>query len=106
MGHRLHVAKTYKVEYGVSAFNQQIDAVESLLLDFSNSIYIGEYSGDIEIDRDELLQIATKVQSMDENEFAKYGFDNAFDQEYVASMLRRFALESDQDDTFVHLFWF
>ena len=60
----------------------------------------------MELERDELLAAADKVESMSDEEFAKYRFEECCTKEYVAKSLRILAEQADPDDSVVHLYWF
>ena len=108
MGYRMQAAKTYKVEYGnYGCFNHQSEQVELLLNNIAPDTFWCNSDGSyMELERDELLAAADKVESMSDDKFAKYRFEEWCTKEYVAKSLRILAEQADPDDSVVHLFWF
>jgi hypothetical protein len=104
----MYAAKTYKVEYGnYCCFNHQTEQVERLLNNIApNSFWCNSDGSYMELERDELLAAANKVESMSDEEFAEYRFEEWYTKEYVAKSLRILAEQADPDDSVVHLFWF
>lgn len=104
----MRAAKTYKVEYGnYDCFSHQEEQVEKLLRDNApNSFWCNSDGSYMELERDELLAAADKVEGMSDKEFAKYRFDEWYTKELVAKSLRILAEQADPDDSVVHLFWF
>ena len=106
MGYRLNVAKVYKVEYGMSGFNHQVDAVHKLLAVHCKKCFFNEDDTHIEVDCDEFLKLAVIVRSMSDDEFLEYGFDEWCPKEYVHDTLLRMYIEADNSNEYIHLFWF
>lgn len=108
MGYRIQAAKTYKVEYGdYDCFNHQSEQVEQLLRDNApESFWCNSDGSYMELERDELLSVADKVENMSDEEFAEYHFEEWCTKEYTAKSLRMLAEQSDPDNSVVHLFWF
>lgn len=108
MGYRIQAAKTYKVEYGdYDCFNHQSEQVEQLLRDNApESFWCNSDGSYMELERDELLAVADKVDYMSDEEFAGYHFDDWCVKEHVSESLRVLANQSDPDDSVVYLFWF
>ena len=108
MGYRMQAAKTYKVEYGnYGCFNHQSEQVERLLNNIAPDTFWCNSDGSyMELERYELLAAADKVESMSDEEFAEYRFEEWCTKEYVAKSLRILAEQADPDDSVVHLFWF
>lgn len=107
MGLYLAAAKIHKVEYGkIRALNYQIESVERLLMDLGQTLWVSEDSKRMQIDREDLLNVASTIASLSDEEFAKYRFDKEFDKKYVSSSLRDLANESDKSDSIVYLYWF
>ena len=103
----MQAAKTYKIEYGdYDCFNHQADQVEKLLHDNAPSFWCNSDGSYMELEREELLDVANKVESMSDEEFAEYSFEEWCTKEYVAKSLRILAEQADSDDSVVHLFWF
>ena len=104
----MQAAKTYKVEYGnYGCFNHQSEQVELLLNNIAPDTFWCNSDGSyMELERYELLAAADKVESMSDDEFAKYRFEEWCTKEYVAKSLRILAEQADPDDSVVHLFWF
>lgn len=104
----MYAAKTYKVEYGnYCCFNHQTEQIEKLLSDNAPKwFWCNSDCSYMELERDELLAAADKVESMSDEEFAKYRFEEWCTKEYVAKSLRILAEQADPDDSVVHLFWF
>jgi hypothetical protein len=104
----MYAAKTYKVEYGnYCCFNHQTEQVERLLNNIApNSFWCNSDGSYMELERYELLAAADKVESMSDEEFAEYRFEEWCTKEYVAKSLRILAEQADPDDSVVHLFWF
>lgn len=77
MGYRMYAAKTYKVEYGnYCCFNHQTEQIEKLLSDNApKSFWCNSDCSYMELERDELLAAADKVESMSDEEFAEYRFE-------------------------------
>lgn len=107
MGYRLRAAKTYKVEYGeYGCFKHQSEQVEKLLRYLApESFWCNSDGSYMELEREELLEAADKVESMSDEEFAKYRFDDYCTRMYVAKSLRILAEQSDPDNSIVYLFW-
>lgn len=108
MGYRIYAAKTYKVEYGnYCCFNHQTEQVERLLNNIAPvSFWCNSDGSYMELERYELLAAADKVESMSDEKFAEYRFEEWCTKEYVAKSLRILAEQADHDDSVVHLFWF
>lgn len=104
----MYAAKTYKVEYGnYCCFNHQTAQVERLLNNIAPvSFWCNSDGSYMELERDELLIAAKRVESMSDEEFAKYFFEEWCTKEHVAKSLRILAEQADPDDSVVHLFWF
>ena len=110
MGCELHVAKTYKVEYGKADFNRMQEQINSLLSDLCPSGWWSDnesyYSSEIEINRDELKRGINLLRNgMNDEEFCFYEIDG-YSRTEVADILEQFLNEADQDNDFVKLFWF
>lgn len=112
MSYTLHVATTYKVEYGGALeFNHMQDKVHRLL-SHKSTFWSNEYHNLMEIDRDELLEVADHVEKMSDRLFERFGFqegfygDDRYTQEFVANLLRKYAEDADPDDNVVHLSWY
>lgn len=104
----MQTAKTYKVEYGnYDCFNHQTEQVERLLNNIApESFWCNRDGSYMELERYELLAAADKIESMSDEEFAEYRFEEWCTKEYVAKSLRILAEQADPDDSVVHLFWF
>ncbi len=110
MGCRLHVAKTYKVEYDKADFNHLQKQINQLLSDICPSVCWNgnetNYSNDMEISREELKRgIKLLRNGMNDKEFLHYKIDG-YSRTEVADILEQFLNEADPDNDFVKLFWF
>lgn len=106
MGLHLTAAKVHRLEYGeTKAFNYQIEAIKRLLMDWAHTFWSSEDSKQMQIERVDLLDVASITGSLSDEDFAKYRFDTKYDQKYVSAMLRKLADESDQSDSTVYLYW-
>lgn len=110
MGCRLHVAKTYKVEYGKADFNRLQEQINLLLDDLCEHAEwndnIADYSNEVELNKEELKRGINYLRNgMDDEEFCFYEIDG-YSRTEVADILEQFLNEADQDNDFVKLFWF
>ena len=108
MSYTLHVATTYKVEYGGALeFNKMQEQMYRLLSLYS-SFWSNKDHDTMEIDRDQLLEVADHVENMSDKLFERFGFqeDDKYTQEFVANLLRQYAEDADPDDKVVHLKWY
>lgn len=112
MSYTLHVATTYKVEYGGALeFNHMQEQIYRLL-SHKTTFWANESLDTMEIDRDELLEVADHVEEMSDKMFELIGFqegfhgDDRYTQEFVANLLRQYAEDADPDDNIVHLSWY
>ena len=65
MGFRLHVATTYKVEWGNAVgFNHKVQEFHSLL-DACGCEYSGEYDVDFEVQKDDWRRVIDKLKRLD-----------------------------------------
>lgn len=81
MGCRLHVAKTYKVEYGKADFNRLQEQINLLLDDLCEHAEwndnIADYSNEVELNKEELKRGINYLRNeMDDEEF--FGTANAY----------------------------
>lgn len=123
MGHRLHSAKTYKVEYGTtSAFNwaqNHINPIIDLLAEedtFSEGECL-EYADTLQAHRGTLLANVEKIKTPDSNWAYQEDLDRlienmcedntcSIDRDYLYTQLKGAILESDPDCDYVHFAWF
>ena len=112
MSYTLHVATTYKVECGGAlGFNHMQEQIYGLLRN-KDSFWTNDSHDTMEIDRDELLEVADHVEEMSDKMFERIGFqegfhgDDRYTQEFVANLLRKYAEDADPEDDIVHLFWY
>jgi hypothetical protein len=108
MSYTLHVATTYKVEYGGALeFNHMQEQIYRLL-NRKITFWANESHDTMEIDRVELLEVADHVEKMSDKMFERIGFkeDSRYTQEFVANLLRKYAEDADPDDNIVHLSWY
>ena len=123
MGHRLHSAKTYKVEYGTnSSFNWAQDHINPIieLLAEGDVFTEGEdieYANTLQANRNTLIEIVEKIKTPDENwpnqEELEYQIENMLnddtcdiDRDYLYKQLKATIMESDADCDYVHFAWF
>ncbi|HCE47153.1 MAG TPA: hypothetical protein DEQ84_00425 [Prevotellaceae bacterium] len=111
MGCRLHVAKTYKVEYGKADFNHLQEQINLLLDDLcENAVWesdaIPDYANEVELNKEELKRGINRLRNeIDDEEFCFYEIDG-YSRAEVADILEQFLNEADPDNDFVKLFWF
>ncbi len=110
MGCELHVAKTYKVEYGKADFNRMQEQINLLLDDLCEHAEwndnIADYSNEVELNKEELKRGINYLRNeMDDEDFCFYEIDG-YSRTEVADILEQFLNEADQDNDFVKLFWF
>ena len=112
MGYRLHVCKTYHVEYdGFGRFNYQQEEVNSFLLELCPYAYLGEGSDcitdTIEIEKEELSK---GIKDLRENVdwynaiLKEKGIDHNANE--FADILQHFLDNSDKRNSYVVLKWF
>ena len=123
MGHRLHSAKTYKVEYGSnSSFNwaqEHINPIIDILAEgdtFSEGECL-EYANTLQAHRGTLIANVEKIKTPDNNwsnqgeleeliEAMQNDSSCDIDRDYLYTQLKATILESDPDCDYVHFSWF
>ena len=122
MGHRLHVAKTYKVEYaGGSDFNYRVEQFHNLLselgIDYSGDAYDDDFEVAVEawengIKRLRNLDAETEEVREDIIEAVKalndpyYPYVTPYDPKSVATVMEELLKEADTDSGYIHLSFF
>lgn len=123
MGHRLHSAKTYKVEYGTrSIFNwaqNHVNPIIELLAEgdvFTEGEYI-EYADTLQAHRNTLIANVEKIKTPDKNwpnqEKLEERIEDMLnddtcdiDRDYLYKQLKAAIMESDADNDYVYFAWF
>ena len=113
MGHRLHVAKKYEIEYSSSfGFNYKVVEFHNLLtaLDIS---YNGEsWDDDVEVNREDFRQGLEKLKSYDKLDAGqRTEIDEALNEldepiEEIIEIMERLLIESDQRNEYMLLAFF
>ena len=123
MGHRLHSAKTYKVEYGTnSSFNWAQDRINPIIdiLAEGDTFSEGEcleYANTLQAHRGTLLANVEKIKTPDNNWSNQEELEELIDamqndcscnidRDYLYTQLKATILESDPDCDYVHFAWF
>lgn len=103
MGHRLHIAKKFDVEYDDSAyFNWQYEAFKNLL-DY-NEVWIENGADHFDIDKKDFKKIIKSLQGMNSVEFNKLGFNDS--KSKVKKDLQEIYNKSDPNNDFVFIYWY
>lgn len=114
MGYRLHVAKTYKVEYALGdAFNYKVEEFHRLLLacgiDFTGEMH----DSDFEVDKEEWKKMIEKLKNLDSLKDAREkGYIQRCIEELESTadetvrMLEYYFRHSDPDNDYLHLSFF
>lgn len=76
MGHRLHVAKTYKVEYSFSkGFNYKVTEFKNLLDELDVTYTGDEYDNDFEVTVDDWKKVIDILKHPEKVDFDRDGID-------------------------------
>lgn len=103
MGHRLHYAKTYTVEYDGGYFNWQTEEW-SELLSAEFDLYTDESDSDIELDPEQLKRYLDKLEQRPADEPSLYFNDCTNHDEYEA--LKEIYDGYDHNNDYINLVWF
>lgn len=123
MGHRLHSAKTYKVEYGSnSSFNWAQDRINPIIdtLAEGDTFTEGEcieYANTLQAHRATLIANVEKIKTPDSNWERQEELEELIeamlnddtcdiDRDYLYTQLKATILESDANNDYVHFAWF
>lgn len=114
MGVRLHVARTYKVEFADSQFfNWQIEEINNLIKNHcENSCfsYNDDYcnSDSFEVDKDDLIKLIEwlKICSVEEYETENKKLSKEYTKDEVAKNLNYCLEHSDPENDYVKFYWF
>ena len=111
MGYRLHVAKTYRVEYGDGYFNHCTETINNLLGELCSCAYFDgeqkDFSTRIEINREELQEAVQTIKN-DTEYYDKFLLQRniAYDAKEFAEILEEYLKQSDEHNSYVVLEWF
>lgn len=122
MGHRLHVAKTYKVEYaGGSDFNYRVEQFHDLLtelgIEYTGDAYDDDFQVDVEswkngidllrgIDNETPEVRDAILAAVDDLNDPSYPNDKPYTPKKVASIMEDLLQEADTDSGYIHLSFF
>jgi len=114
MGYRLHVAKTYKVEYALGdAFNYKSEEVHNLMSACGIEYSDDEYDSDFEVSVNEWQKFIYKLKNLDtlDNENEKFEIEACIEdlsssKEEVIKMLEYYQENGDTSDGYLHLSFF
>lgn len=111
MGYRLHVAKTYRVEYGDGYFNHCTETINTIISELCPCAYFDgeqkDFSTRIEINREELQEAVQTIKN-DTEYYDRLLSSRRVDYNATefADILQHYLKESDQKNDFVVLEWF
>ena len=114
MGYRLHVAKTYKVEYASGdAFNYKVEEFHDLLsacgIDFTGEMH----DPDFEVSKEDWLKMIEKLKNLgslkdarEKEDIQKCIEELESTADETAEMLEYYLENSDPDNGYLHLSFF
>jgi nicotinamide riboside kinase len=111
MGYRLHVAKTYRVEYGDGYFNHCTETINQLLGELCPCAWFDDeqrcFSTKWEIVREELQEAIQTIKNDTEYYDRLLRSRNIeYDAKEFAEILETYLKQSDKDNDYVVLEWF
>lgn len=112
MGHRIHAARVYHIEYGSGSFSWECGFINNLLNDYCGSLYYnGEYidnADHLEVEKDDLRQAIEKIKAApaDVNDRIKeYSVEDCTADDVIQAM-NNWLEEADPESDYVILAWF
>lgn len=112
MGHRLHYAKTYKVQWGGGYCNHHQEAFNNFLWHLCGCEWAWaseediDYADEFEIDKDILTYAIEKLKEFTDDELPEALQDANYSVAEIEAILRRCLEDSEPEDNFVHFEWF
>ena len=114
MGYRLHVAKTYKVEYALGdAFSHKCEEFHNLLWACGAEYTGNQYDSDFEVSKDDWQKVIDKLKNLDaiEDESERYEIEESIKDKdsttnEIVKELEYFRDNGDTSDGYLHLSYY